>query len=735
MNAGMQNAAQQPGGSILGNNNMPSLFGPQQNVLQPPQALVASLNDPAPYGNASIFHGLPPPPQFNPGPIATPISGGLKTRKPAVLPQYKLNPSMSSRLITPQKSGFGFSYTTYGTPSSASSISSTPGAFRSSLLGSSIGRSLGKSFSTSNLRRTFDADSDSILAPGAFSASGSRFSGSGSLKRLTIDRSLRTDLFNTSAIPGLPSSDKNELARSPSILKKKVSFDATTVGGNGNVSNAGSLSNGSVDESPTPSAKEQGYLRSSSSSRLNGRANGSIFGASQAQSEMTQVKGNELAIVHEDESPETSKPRTTNRAPQDHSDPQPGRYWIKPSMSELKKMSRDQLKKLSGVEIGRENCGFCAFDEPVDMTTVDLDKIFGVIAQITVRSLTIYPKDVKKPPVGKGLNVPSTITLANSWPRQRDKKTPSYETTGTRYNKHIDRLSKVINTDFVRYDKDTGEWIFRVPHFTTYALDYDDDDDQSVVDGMQSSVLSEVPPTLQLSTPEVRPGHIFPHSAVQEDSIFTEDETQGSSEPEDTFEYKTKRSFPGAFDDLPTFDNDQEMEEAKQNGQSFLDERSVVSVSDDEDEPSEQAQLDVAEDKSLVVQDEDVEMIGAFPTVDNPPEMFPKSILKASRFEDNGPGTPQRSGLNLGDDWTEQLQRTISPRKQDRRLLRESQALLFRVQDFDPPKTQGNPNSKKDGEEIATSIDLMNSLFGKEEARKSVVGTRKQNGSSKGFQV
>ena len=738
---GGQNTNQQnSGGSLFGNNNnnnsnnnMSSSFGPQPNTLQPPQAFTASINDPIPYGSASIFHGLPPPPQFNPGPIATPITSGHKTRKPAVLPQSKLNPSISSRLITPQKrGGFGFSYSTYGTPSSASSVSSTPGTLTNSLLGSSIGRSLGKSFSTSNLRRTYDGDSESIMAPGAFSASNSRYSTSGSMRRLTIDRSLKTDLFSTPTVSGQSSPDKYDSGRTPSILKKKVSFDATTVGGNGNTNG---LTNGVSDNSPTPSAQEQGYLRSSTAPRANGRANGSNGATAQSQLEMSQVKGNELAIVHEDDSQELTRGPPASRLRQDQSDPEPGRYWIKPSIPELKKMSRDQLKQLSGVQIGREHCGFCAFDEPVDMTTVDLDNIFGTIAVISVRSLTIYPKDVRKPPVGKGLNVPSIITMANSWPRKRDKRTPSYETSGARFDKHVGRLSRHDGTEFIRYDKETGEWIFRVPHFTTYALDYDDDDDQSMAESMQSGILSEVLPSSQLSTPKAQFGGMLSKSSVQGSSVFAEDDTQASSEPEDTFEFKKKRLFPGAFDDLPAFDDDREMEEVKEDGQSFLGDRSVVSGSEEEDEPSEQEEADVVENQSLIVRDMDVDMVGSFPGLDSPPDTFPKSILKATRSGDNELGTPRKPGVTLGDDWTEQLQRTISPRKQDRQALRASQALLFRVQNFDVPDLARGSKPKTDTGEIATSIDLMNSLFGKEEARRSVVGTRKQNGSYKGFEV
>jgi len=737
---GVNNQNQQATGLFSGstNNNGSSLFGvPQQNNLQPPEAMTASIFDRNPYGNSSIFAGLPPPPQASPGPIATPISAGQpKPKKQAPLPYHRFNSPMSSRFQTPQKRGYGFTYSTYGTPSSVSSIASTPGGLglNNSLLGSTIGRSLGKSFSTSNLRRNFDNDADTILAPGAFSAGSVRQNGAGSLKRLTIDRNLRTNLFGNQALAALPSPDKTDQSKQSSILKKKVSFDTTTIGGNGIENGV----NGSSDESPsmadnisTPTPQEHGYLRSSS--RTNGRSNGTRPAAPAAQPEMEQVKGNELAIVHEDESPENS--RSVVPANQDQSDPVPGRYYMRPSREELRRMPREKLRKISGFEVGREGCGHVVFDEPVDLTTVDLDSIFDNIVVISLRSLTVYPQTDKKPPLGMGLNVPSTITLENSWPRGRDRKTLTYEKSGPRFNKHVERLRKVVGTEFVKYDKDTGEWVFRVPHFTTYALDYEDDETMED-ETFQSNVLSEAP-----STPTPRSRHTpKPPRSAQESSLISEEPSQVSSGPDDTFEFHKKRLFPGAYDNTAAFEEDQEMEEAQQNGVSFLDERSASSpsehgveeLSDYEEETGEFA------DKSLVIQDEGMDMAGSFPQqleqgddgLQATDVSQLKSILKASQVKSSTP----RKAMMMGDDWAEQLQRTISPRKHDRPALRQSQAQIFREEMVDLEETPMPETLSRQGNGFATSIDLMNSIFGKEELRKSG-GNVKQARKAKGFEV
>lgn len=749
---GSNNQQQQPqGGSLFGNinsnNQGSSIFanGQQQqqqpNALAPPPVFNASLVDPNnAYGSPSIYSGLPPPP-VSVGPIATPINIKQKLKKSAVLPHYKMAPNAASRLVTPQKRGFGFSYSTYGTPGSASSNASTPGGLSSSLMFGGVGRGLGKSLSTSNLRRNFDSDSESILTPGAFSAGSSRYGGAGSLKRLTIDRSLRTpDLFgDKGALPALPSPEKSDQSKQPGILKKKVSFDASTVGGNGENLNAAQVNGANgvngvdVTGSATPSAEEQGFLRTPS--RGQGRSSGAKPNGVVQQPEMEQVRGNELAIVHEDESPEsssTSNAQAPFQMPQD--DQQPGPYWMKPSEDELQKLPKDQRKQVENFSVGRQGCGWVEFNAPVDLSLSDLKDIYGNIVLIELRSLTVYPDQTKKPAVGKGLNVPSTIYLANSWPRQKDRKTLLPEKSGPRFNKHVDRLRKVGGTEFVRYGKDTGIWVFRVPHFTTYGFDYEEED-ASEGESLQTSMLSELPGT---PTPVSRPmknARTPTATNSTQRSLSSAHESSGiNSSPEDTFEFRKKKLLPGAFEDQELSDNEHDEMEKVPNDESFLDERLAASPSDSgEDEPSEvQHVIGEIEDRTLAVRDEDqdmeIEMAGAFPSpgLDETPS---KSLLQL------GYGTPGKGTFNVGGDWAEELQRTISPRKQDRQVLRETQANVLKDRDVNEQKTPNDtPSGKGTGSKLVTSIDLMNSLFGQEQARRNGRNA-KQTMKGKGVKV
>lgn len=715
----------------------------QPNALQAPQAQFATLES-LPYGSASIFYGLPPSPHVSVGPVATPITTQQKMKRSAILPQYRINPNQASRLVTPQKRGFGFSYSSYGTPSSVSSTQSTPG----SLLFSNVGRGLGKSFSTSNLRRTFDNDGESILSPGAFSANSTRMSGTGSLKKLTIDRSLRNDLFGSPTVAALPNPEKPDQFRQSGILKKKVSFDTGTVGGNGNgQENTDNGTRGPVDQDTTngegPSVQEQGFLRSSNRGHARSKLNGTAF----EQPEIEQVKGNELAIVPEDSPAEVSNgPSNRQTVPTSHNDPLPGAYYMHPSRQDLERMSADERKHVSGFSVGREGCGYVTFDHPVDLSLAPLDDIFEKLVVIEIRSLTVYPESSLKPSLGQGLNVPSTIYLENSWPRTKDRKTPIYDKSGPRFNKHVDRLRKVSGTEFVRYEKDTGIWVFKVPHFTTYALDFDDD--ESEADGLNTSVLTEV-----VDTPTPKSRHLFAghtprlissahqSSSAHVSSFLSGEQSFTNSSPDDTFQFRKKKILPGTFDTAASAEAP-EPEDAQSNEEDSFYDRSTESHSESGvDEPSEIQEPDGdMEGRMLVVhEDDDMEMAGSFPPgdLDNATADSSEGIIgPILRFmgQDEVDGTPKKLIFNQNGDWAEELQRTISPRKQDRQALRQNQALVLEdlvIDRGDTPKAA--PKMNGTGDQLKTSIDLMNSLFGEEQARRKGLGVKKAK--AKGFEV
>ncbi|QDS75063.1 hypothetical protein FKW77_006650 [Venturia effusa] len=697
-----QNQQQQPAsGGLFGSSQqqqqpMGSLFGsPQQQQQQPqqPQGLTANLLQ-NPYGNDALFANIPS--TQNVGPIATPLSTSQKNKKPAMIPSYRLNPSASSRLLTPQKrpAGYGFSYSTYGTPGSAIGNSSPLGLGSSLLSVNGYGRSLNKSMSTSNLRSSFSAE-DSILAPGAFANNNSR--NGGSLKKLSINKNMnvRRSLFAPTEPPAIES-------REP---RKSVSFEASS-------------------GSSSALVRTESSPAESSADTLNGLG---------SQPEMTQVngssRGKELTIVPENGSP--AGPPTVE-APMSQKDKEAGDYWMKPSLEQIARMSRDEKTCVKDFTVGRHGCGQIVFSK-VNLLEVPPQDILGKIVKIQVRQATVYGDETvaKKPARGHGLNVPSVITLGNSWPRSAAGLLPVHEKKGPRYEKHIKRLQRVADTTFVNYNAQTGEWTFSVEHFTTYACPEDDDDDDSMMDeNILDDIADEAPgtPTPSNFTSKTILSHVSPP--------FTSDSSLPSppeSSPDDTFDFKKgpRKHLPGQFSDQDLGDVDMGEEDDDDNtdtAQSFLGERSVGSLEDDG--MSQASELDTVEDQ---------DMAGSYPkpgytteqsTASNNRDgdaLKPKSILKASQI--NNIGTPLKTGqLLFGADWTEQLQRTVSPKKQDRAALRANQPTAFTVLETEPiHKVAINDRP------FSTSIDLINELFKSQSGRKTVPA--KFGDSSRDFEV
>ncbi|CAI7569738.1 unnamed protein product [Penicillium glandicola] len=721
---GGQSQQQQAGG--LG----ASAFGasmPGQQSQPVPGSFQASLLDGNPYGSQSIFSGLPAPGGSAPGPLATPLSSSLKQKQRTPLPVYRITPNAANRLITPPKRGYGFSYSTYGSPSGATG---TPSGLNSSLFGAgggsnslrgsvngSIGRTFSKSYSTSNLRKTFDPESDSILSPGALQAGSVR--GNSNLKRLTINRGLRNEILSTStrSSPAPLLTNGEDAAQSADKLKKKVSFDSTTSGLNG-----GDLVRVEPN-SPEPSAEELGFLRSV---RKSGTLNGFDASGTPDRAETEPVR-RDLAVVPE------SAPQTTNGATVKRltfipgGDPRPGEYWMQPSRAELSRLSRDQLRQVVDFTVGRHNCGSVTFNGPVDLTTVDLDNLFSNIVDIGLRKITVYPEESVKPARGKGLNVPSTLRIENSWPRGRDKKSNSPVTSGPLFDKHIDRLQKVGDTEFVNYETETGTWVFKVPHFTTYGLDYDEEEGESLDQSTMSAQGPDHP------TPRAHFDH--PASFDQSTTFSIDESFVGSmiGVEDDTFDFKKRKLVPGSFASQAMPVEDDYFSEGET--ESFLEEGSTGSTTENDDDVVTESQQS---GDSVVGSDEadEMDMAGAFPTphrtVERDDYQSTNGDLDTTYPISKHFGSPTRPQLDLSGDWAEQLQRTISPRKQNRDALREMQANAFidrnLVNDESPTSIATAPPKKG----FSNSIDLMNSLF--QQPRKQASPLKATKATPKGFE-
>ncbi|KAK5662091.1 hypothetical protein OQA88_10206 [Cercophora sp. LCS_1] len=663
---GGQPAQQQAGGSLFGSMNQQpqgglgtSILGASQNQAQQP-SFSTSINDISAYGSTTLFSGLSDDKIQNPGPLATPLSVKSKAKSRSILPMYKLSPANASRFATPQKRGYGFSYSNYGSPSSPSSVVSTPGGLGQSLLMGSIGRNgLSKSVSASNLRRSFNVE-DSILAPGAFSASTSAriAGGSGNHKRLVISRDMRSDLFTA---PTPKETLTPESAAGARKLSKRVSFDTSTA----EPANSEPVAAPSGPETITPSTQLNGLA---SSNGINGSKPAS------GSPEMEQVKGKELAIVHEEESPAHVRSKRPGGIV-------PGEYWMFPSKEQLRALNRQQLKSVSSFTVGRENVGSVEFKVPVDLSGIDLDNLFDQLVILEPRTATVYPVAAKKPPVGRGLNVPSRITLEHSYPRG------GVNTGLAKLEKHIQKLRSIPDTTFEDYDRETGVWTFSVEHFTTYGLD--DDEDETEVD-MTVGELPQVP-------------------------TDAKDATSSGTDPDDTFDFRrSRRHLPGTFDEGAI--SDEELDAAQPPALTYESDAAAQPHDYSEDESMEGGQDDYQyeafqQSSPHGSDDEHQDDLAVSRYAENDVQV-PAGIMRARMRAVKKSTAPTKIEVAGGDDWTQILQASVrAPRTVDRATLRaqNESGAAWDLKDRGSPAPQKTQAS--DGAGFATSIDLMKSLF------------------------
>ena len=567
--------------------------------------------------------------------------------------------------------GYGFSYSTYNSPSSGAQTL-TPGAAGllrpTGSLGSSLSGRLSKSFSTSNLRGDPGAEGQSLLrTPGVGQASlllgnGNGSLGTGSARKLKIDRSLRTDLFGDNT----PKQKQVESAKDqePS-LRKRVSFDH-------NAEESNTRASASVDlivredEDTTPTG-------SPDPRHVNGNGN-----------------ANPLDSVPE----ESTTPKSPAVAsPQSRKAHGAGAYWTTPSLKQLHTMSRQQLQNIDKFVVGREHVGQVEFGRSggVDLSTVPLDRICGDLVSLETRVCTVYPDDQEKPPMGEGLNIPSTIALEDSWPRAiRDGSVAPGSKAAVKANeKHKRGLACVKDTEFVEYNIDTGVWTFNVEHFTTYGFD-DSDDEEDFEDGTDMMDLQpKIPDSMRTATStglSEPPMTTETHGADESDE--SDLESPGLGEPEDTFEFKLSRrshqgdlDIPGGFDGLDTkqrstFErNDVPFQEAHHDehimsgglGDSYMDDP-FIEAGGAVQAPSHGAlqRYHSSDDES------DQEVPGSY----HPEPLPPRSILKPTANMRSFQSPEKVAELP----WEEQLQRTMSPKKRDRQALRDMQGSLARPQ-------------------------------------------------------
>jgi nuclear pore complex protein Nup98-Nup96 len=215
---------------------------------------------------------------------------------------------------------------------------------------------------------------------------------------------------------------------------------------------------------------------------------------------------------------------------------------------------------------------------------------------------------------------------------------------------------------------------------------------------------------------------------VQGDSFVSPSESSpdAQSSPDDTFDFKkgmrTRASVPGQFGDEVAYEEEEEMEDTR--GESFLGERSVGSL-DGQQDYTDDSGSESAEDQDMTdsvsrsirtTERKAVKELDLFKDA-----IKPKSILKTSQLL-RATGTPSKGPYVFDDDWANTLQRTISPKKQDRQILRESQGDALKERDGNTIKLAQSVG--RNTKTTMDRMDLMDSLFGETDARNGATTKR-----------
>ena len=146
-------------------------------------------------------------------------------------------------------------------------------------------------------------------------------------------------------------------------------------------------------------------------------------------------------------------------------------YITTPTLSVLQKMTSKELSKVNNFSVCRPNVGKIIWEGETDVRGLDLD----LIITIEKRGVEVYDNEesiLMKPDVGYGLNKTALIYLKSIFPPDNS--------SAEKVEQFPEKLKKIClksGSEFIDYDSNIGEWIFRVEHFSRYGLDDDSDDE------------------------------------------------------------------------------------------------------------------------------------------------------------------------------------------------------------------------------------------------------------------
>ncbi|KAI9354053.1 nuclear protein 96-domain-containing protein [Zopfochytrium polystomum] len=178
-------------------------------------------------------------------------------------------------------------------------------------------------------------------------------------------------------------------------------------------------------------------------------------------------------------------------------------YETTPPIAELLDMSEEELRRLEGFVVTLPHVGCVRFLRPVNLieasptgTKEGVSLIPGRVIVFKHKMIEVYPEGTEKDPVGMGVNVPAEVHLERCWAVDKATGKIIQDETDPRFDRHFRKLQSIEGTVMLGYNTKTGTWKFRVEHFSKYGLDDDQDDDDSLFaagDEMQDDDIAGLP--------------------------------------------------------------------------------------------------------------------------------------------------------------------------------------------------------------------------------------------------
>jgi hypothetical protein len=148
--------------------------------------------------------------------------------------------------------------------------------------------------------------------------------------------------------------------------------------------------------------------------------------------------------------------------------------YVEPTLAELSKLSEEELAAVPYFAVGHEEHGWVRWDGETDVRGLRLDDI----VHFSSGEVSVYPEeewdgseDRVKPEVGSGLNKPAVVCLARVFPLDEEGKQLTEPSDVRRFRDRLEAATNSMDSaEFLAYEEEEGNWVFRVAHFSRYGL-------------------------------------------------------------------------------------------------------------------------------------------------------------------------------------------------------------------------------------------------------------------------